>query len=488
MENKFTEYEGLTFDDVLLVPNYSEAMPKKVDTSARFTSNLNLKIPVVSAPMDTVSESSMAIAMAQLGGISIIHKNYSIQQQAEEVKKVKRSESGIIVNPITLKPHNKIYEAIQLIKEKGFSGLPIVDEQGILVGILTNRDIRFITDKDQQIKNFMTAKNLITVQEDINIDEAKKLLHMNKIEKLPVVDERNKLKGLITLKDIMKSELFPTASKDQYGRLLVGAAVGTADDTMERVQALVNEKVDVITVDTAHGHSKKVLKTIEMIRGKYPAIDIIAGNIATAGAAADLLDRGVNAIKVGVGPGSICTTRIISGAGIPQITAIMEVAKTVKDKVPIIADGGIKFSGDITKAIAAGANCVMIGSLLAGTDESPGELIIYQGRSYKKYRGMGSIAAMKAGSKDRYFQDDEILESKLVPEGIEGRVPHRGSVMQMVPLLMGGVKSGMGLTGCKNIEELRKKTKFIKVTSASLKESHVHDVIITEEAPNYRLD
>lgn len=488
MENKFSEYEGLTFDDVLLVPDYSEAMPKRVDTSARFTSNLNLKIPLVSAAMDTVSESSMAIAMAQLGGISIIHKNYSIQQQAEEVKKVKRSESGIIVNPITLKPYNKIFEAIQLIKEKGFSGLPIVDDQGILVGILTNRDIRFITDKDQQIKYFMTAKNLITVKEDINIDEAKKLLHMNKIEKLPVIDERNQLKGLITLKDIMKSELFPTASKDQYGRLLVGAAVGTADDTLERVQALVNEKVDVIAVDTSHGHSKKVLKTIEMIRGKYPAIDIIAGNIATAGAAAALLDRGVNAIKVGVGPGSICTTRIISGAGMPQITAIMEVAKTVQDKVPIIADGGIKFSGDITKAIAAGANCVMIGSLLAGTDESPGELIIYQGRSYKKYRGMGSIAAMKAGSKDRYFQEDEILESKLVPEGIEGRVPHRGSVMQLVPLLMGGVKSGMGLTGCKNIEELRKKAKFIKVTGASLKESHVHDVIITEESPNYRLD
>jgi IMP dehydrogenase len=488
MKNKFSEYEGLTFDDVLLVPDYSKVMPKKVDTSARFTSNLNLKIPVVSAAMDTVSESNMAIAMAQLGGISIIHKNYSIQQQAEEVKKVKRSESGIIVNPITLKPHNKIYEAIQLIKEKGFSGLPIVDDQGILVGILTNRDIRFVTDNNQEIKNFMTAKNLITVQEDISIDEAKKLLHMNKIEKLPVIDERNKLKGLITLKDIMKSELFPTASKDRYGRLLVGAAVGTTDDTLERVQALVNEKVDVIAVDTSHGHSKKVLKTIDMIREKHPAIDMIAGNIATARAAADLLDRGVNAIKVGVGPGSICTTRIISGAGMPQITAIMEVAKTVQDKVPIIADGGINFSGDITKAIAAGANCVMIGSLLAGTDESPGELIIYQGRSYKKYRGMGSIAAMKAGSRDRYFQEDEILESKLVPEGIEGRVPHRGSVMQLVPLLMGGVKSGMGLTGCKNIEELRKKSKFIKVTGASLKESHVHDVIITEEAPNYRLD
>lgn len=488
MESKFAENKGLTYDDVLLVPDYSEVIPKNVDTSARFTSNIDLKIPLISAAMDTVSESSMAIALAQLGGISIIHKNNSIQQQAEEVRKVKRSESGTIVNPITLQPQNTIYEAIQLVKEKGFSGLPIVDNEGKLVGILTNRDIRFITDLDQQIKNCMTSKNLITVREDISIDEAKRLLHMNKIEKLPVVDDQNKLKGLITLKDIMKSELFPNASKDQYGSLLVGAAVGTSDETMDRVQALVNEKVDVIAVDTSHGHSKKVLETIERIRGKYPSVEIIAGNIATARAATDLLERGVNAIKVGVGPGSICTTRIISGAGMPQITAIMEVAKIVKDKVPIIADGGIKFSGDITKAMAAGANCVMIGSLLAGTDESPGELIIYQGRSYKKYRGMGSIAAMKAGSKDRYFQDDEISESKLVPEGIEGRVPHRGSVMQLVPLLMGGVKSGMGLTGCKNIEDLRKKTRFIKVTGASLKESHVHDVIITEEAPNYRQD
>ena len=488
MDSKFVEHKGLTFDDVLLEPDYSEVIPKEVDTSARFTSNIKLKIPVVSAAMDTVSESSMAIALAQLGGISIIHKNNTIQQQAEEVKKVKRSESGIIVNPITLQPHNKIYEAIQLVKEKGFSGLPIVDNEGKLVGILTNRDIRFVTDLNQQIKNCMTSKNLITVREDIRIDEAKKLLHMNKIEKLPVVDDHNKLKGLITLKDIMKSEFFPNASKDQFGRLLVGAAVGTADETMDRVQALIHEKVDVIAVDTSHGHSKKVLKTIEMIRETYPSVEIMAGNIATAKAAIDLLDRGVNAIKVGVGPGSICTTRIISGAGMPQITAIMEVTRVVEDKVPIIADGGIKFSGDITKAMAAGANCVMIGSLLAGTDESPGELIIYQGRSYKKYRGMGSIAAMKAGSKDRYFQDDEISESKLVPEGIEGRVPHRGSVMQLVPLLMGGVKSGMGLTGCKNIEDLRKKTRFVKITGASLKESHVHDVIITEEAPNYRQD
>ena len=487
MENKFLTQEGFTFDDVLLVPDYSEVMPRQVDTSTRLTRNINLKIPLISAAMDTVSESRMAIAMAQLGGISIIHKNFSIEQQTEEVRKVKRSESGIIVNPITLQPQNKIYEAIQLVKEKGFSGLPIVDEGGNLVGILTNRDIRFITDKDQEIKEFMTT-NLITVKEDITADEAKRLLHMNKIEKLPVVDDENRLKGLITLKEIMKAELFPTASKDQYGRLLVGAAVGTSDETMERVKALVNEKVDVIIVDTSHGHSKRVLKTIETIRAKYPDLDLIAGNVATAKAAIDLLRLGVNAIKVGVGPGSICTTRIISGAGMPQITAIMEVAKAIGDRIPIIADGGIKFSGDITKALAAGAHVVMIGSLLAGTDESPGELIIYQGRSYKKYRGMGSIGAMKAGSKDRYFQEDELMESKLVPEGIEGRVPYRGSVMQLVPLLMGGVKSGMGLTGCQNIVELHKKAKFIKVTAASLKESHVHDVIITEEAPNYRFD
>lgn len=487
MDSKFLKQKGLTFDDVLLVPDYSEVTPNRVDTSTNLTRNIDLKIPLISAAMDTVSESRMAIAMAQLGGISIIHKNFSIEQQAEEVRKVKRSESGIIVNPITLQPDNKIYEAIQLVKEKGFSGLPIVDKAGKLVGILTNRDIRFITDKDQEIREFMTT-NLITVKEDITVDEAKRLLHMNKIEKLPVVDNENRLKGLITLKDIMKSEVFPTASKDQYGRLLVGAAVGTSEETMDRVSALVKEKVDVIIVDTSHGHSKKVLETIETIRSKYPDLELIAGNVATPKAATDLLNLGVDALKVGVGPGSICTTRIISGAGMPQITAIMEVARVIGDRIPIIADGGIKFSGDITKALAAGADVVMIGSLLAGTDESPGELIIYQGRSYKKYRGMGSIGAMKAGSKDRYFQEDQLIESKLVPEGIEGRVPHRGSVMQLVPLLMGGVKSGMGLTGCQSIGELRKKAKFIQVTSASLKESHVHDVIITEEAPNYRFD
>jgi IMP dehydrogenase len=484
----FSNYKGLTFDDVLLVPAYSEVLPKDVDTSTQFTRNIRLKTPLVSAAMDTVSESPMAIAMAQMGGISIIHKNFSITQQAEEVRKVKRSESGMIVNPITLKPENKIYEALQLVKEKGISGLPIVDDNGKLKGILTNRDIRFITNIESEINDFMTTKNLITVQEDISMEEARRLLHKNKIEKLPVVDKDHYLKGLITLKDIVKAKKFPNASKDKMGQLLVGAAVGTAADTLERVEALMAVKVDVIVVDTSHGHSKKVLDMVKTIRKQFPSLELIAGNIATAEAAQALMDLGVDAVKVGIGPGSICTTRMITGAGMPQITAIMEVSKAVDNKVPVIADGGIKFSGDITKAIAAGANSVMLGSLLAGTDESPGELIIFQGRSYKTYRGMGSIGSMKKGSKDRYFQEDEFSESKLVPEGIEGRVPYRGSIMKLIPLMVGGVRAGMGLTGCKTIDELREKATFITISSASLKESHVHDVIITEESPNYRMD
>jgi IMP dehydrogenase len=488
MGDKFIAVPGLTFDDVLLVPAYSEVIPNQVDTSTSFTRNIRLKIPLISAAMDTVSESEMGIAMAQLGGIAIIHKNFSIQEQAKEVARVKRFESGMIPNPITLKPDNKIYEALQLVKEKGISGLPIVDDSGKLVGILTNRDIRFTTNPDREIKDFMTSKNLITVKENISMAAARRLLHVNKIEKLPVVDDENNLKGLITLKDIVKSEKFPNASKDKIGRLLIGAAVGTASDTMDRVAALMDVKVDVIIVDTSHGHSRKVLDTVKAIRLKYPSLELVAGNIATGKAALELIDLGVDAVKVGIGPGSICTTRVVTGAGMPQISAIMDVAKAVNNRVPVIADGGIKFSGDITKALAAGANSVMLGSLLAGSDESPGELIIYQGRSYKKYRGMGSIGAMKAGSRDRYFQEDEYSESKLVPEGIEGRVPYRGSVMNLVPLLIGGVRAGMGLTGCKNIEELRIKAKFVRITTASLKESHVHDVIITEESPNYRLD
>jgi IMP dehydrogenase len=488
VNSKFFNKEGLTFDDVLLIPHYSEITPKEVDTSSKFTRKINLKIPLVSAAMDTVSESNMAIAMAQLGGISIIHKNMSLEQQADEVRKVKRSESGMIVNPITLNPENRIFEALKLVKEKKISGLPIVDKSGKLKGILTNRDIRFTSNVEQKIKDLMTTKNLITVRENITMEEAKKLLHINKIEKLPVVNDENLLIGLITLKDIMKATEFPNASKDKFGRLLVGAAVGTSADTLDRVAALVEAKVDVIALDTSHGHSKKVMNMVSTIKSKHPSIELLAGNIATAEAAKEFFMLGVDAIKVGIGPGSICTTRMVTGAGMPQITAVMEVVEAVQDRVPIISDGGIKFSGDITKALASGADTVMIGSLLAGTDESPGEPIIYQGRSYKKYRGMGSIGAMKSGSKDRYFQEDELSESKLVPEGIEGRVPYRGSVMNLIPLLIGGVRAGMGLTGCKNIEKLRKDAKFIKITNASLKESHVHDVIITEESPNYRLD
>ncbi len=485
--NKFTEYKGLTFDDVLLVPAYSEVIPGAVDTRSKLTNNIILNIPIVSAAMDTVSESKMAIALAQLGGIAIIHKNMSIEAQAAEVRIVKRSESGMIVNPITLTPENRISEALQLVREKGISGLPIIDDMGKLVGLLTNRDIRFSTDSKTKIKELMTTKGLITVSEDIKMNEAKKILHLNKIEKLPVVDRDNYLLGLITLKDILKSEKFPNASKDKFGRLRVGAAVGTSSDTLERVKALVEMKVDVISIDTSHGHSRKVLDMVKEIRLKYPDIELIAGNIATATAARALIELGVDAVKVGIGPGSICTTRVVTGAGMPQISAIMEVVKEVSGKIPVIADGGIKFSGDITKALAAGADSVMIGSLLAGTDESPGELVLYQGRSYKKYRGMGSIGAMKAGSKDRYFQEDEYSESKLVPEGIEGRVPYRGSIMSMVPLMIGGVRAGMGLTGCRNIEELKEKAKFVKITNASLKESHAHDVIITEESPNYQM-
>jgi IMP dehydrogenase len=488
MGKEFFKREGLTFDDVLLVPAYSEVLPKDVDVSTQFTRNIQLKTPLVSAAMDTVSEYRMAIAMAQLGGISIIHKNLSVQQQAEEVKRVKRFESGVLVDPITLKPENKMYEAVQLVKDRGISGLPIVDDEGKLVGILTNRDIRFTTDLDSEIKDFMTTDKLITAPENISMDEAKRLLHINKIEKLPVVDKNNYLKGLITLKDIIKAQKFPNASKDKMGRLLVGAAVGTSEDTLKRVEALVKATVDVIAVDTSHGHSRKVMEIIRTIRKEFPSLELLAGNIATGEAARALLDLGVDAVKVGIGPGSICTTRMVTGAGMPQITAVMEVNEAVNNQVPVIADGGIKLSGDITKALAAGANSVMLGSLLAGTDESPGELIIYQGRSYKTYRGMGSLGAMKAGSKDRYFQEDEFSEAKLVPEGIEGRVPYRGSVMNLIPLLVGGVRAGMGLTGCRTIDELRQKSTFIKITSASLKESHVHDVIITEESPNYRMD
>lgn len=486
-ENKFFCKKGLTFDDVLLVPASSAVVPNETDLGCRFSRNIRLNTPLVSAAMDTVSEAQMAISMAQLGGIAIIHKNMSIEEQAQEVRRVKRYESGMIVNPITLKPHNTMSEALRLVKEKGISGLPIIDDQGRLMGILTNRDIRFTTSLNSQIHEFMTSRNLITVSQGITLDEAKRILHQNKIEKLPVIDKANHLIGLITLKDITKKEDFPNASKDNIGRLLVGAAVGTSADTLDRVAALSEAKVDVIVLDTSHGHSSRVMNMAEKLRREYPDLELVAGNIATAAAAKDYLSLGVDAVKVGIGPGSICTTRMVTGAGMPQITAIMEVAEAVNDQIPVIADGGVKFSGDITKALAAGANTVMLGSLLAGTDESPGERIIYQGRTYKKYRGMGSIGAMKQGSKDRYFQDEESNSNKLVPEGIEGRVPHRGSVMDLIPLLIGGVRAGMGLTGCRTIDDLRKKAQFVEISNAALKESHVHDVIITEESPNYRL-
>ncbi len=486
-ENKFFNKKGLTFDDVLLIPAASDVLPGETDLSCQFSRKIRLNLPLVSAAMDTVSESQMAIAMAQLGGISIIHKNMSIEEQAQEVRRVKRYESGMIVNPITLKPHNTMSEALRLVKEKGISGLPIIDDEGRLVGILTNRDIRYTTSFNSQIHEFMTSSNLITVRQGITLDEAKRILHQNKIEKLPVIDQENHLIGLITLKDIIKKEDFPNASKDSIGRLLVGAAVGTSPDTLDRVSALREAKVDAIILDTSHGHSSRVIRMAEIIRNDFSDLELIAGNIATASAARDYISLGVDAVKVGIGPGSICTTRMVTGAGMPQITAIMEVAEAVKNEIPVIADGGIKFSGDITKALAAGANTVMLGSLLAGTDESPGERIIYQGRTYKKYRGMGSIGAMKQGSRDRYFQENEANASKLIPEGIEGRVPHRGSVMDLIPLLIGGVRAGMGLTGCRTIEELHRNSQFVEISTAALKESHVHDVIITEESPNYRL-
>jgi IMP dehydrogenase len=486
--DKILPEPGLTYDDVLLVPAYSEVLPGQADPAGLFSRRIRLRTPLVAAAMDTVSESRMAIAMAQLGGMAIIHKNLAIADQAGEVLKVKRSESGMIVNPITLRPDNTIQEALQLVREKGISGLPIVDGAGKLVGILTNRDLRFAGDSSERIATVMKARGLITAGEDVTMAEAKKLLHINRIEKLPVVDRDNRLRGLITFKDIVKTERFPSASKDAQGQLRVGAAVGTAADTLERVRALLAAKVDAIVIDTSHAHSRKVLQTVEKVRAAAPDIDLVVGNIATAAAARDLLALGIDGVKVGIGPGSICTTRVVTGAGMPQLTAVMEVAREVAGRVPVIADGGIKFSGDITKALAAGADAVMIGSILAGTDESPGEQVIYQGRTYKKYRGMGSIGAMKAGSRDRYFQEDEFAESKLVPEGIEGRVPYRGSVMNLIPLLIGGVRAGMGLTGCGSIAELHDKARFTRITFAGLKESHVHDVIITEESPNYRMD
>ncbi len=486
---EFPIKEGLTFDDVLLLPQKSDVLPAETVLTTNFTKNIKINIPISSAAMDTVTEARMAIAIAQLGGIGVIHKNLSIEEQGEEVDKVKRSESGMIVDPITITPESKIYDALNIMGKYKISGIPVVDGTGKLVGIITNRDLRFEKDLNKKVEELMTKENLITVPVGTTLDEAEKILHENRIEKLLVVDNKFNLKGLITVKDISKRKQFPNASKDKLGRLLVAAAVGVGEDALERAKYLVSKKVDILVIDTAHGHSVKVLEMVEKLKGEFPNVDIVAGNIATAEAAKDLIERGADAVKVGVGPGSICTTRVVTGIGVPQITAIADVYSVTREyNIPLIADGGIKFSGDVVKALAAGASSVMIGSLLAGTDESPGEIILFQGRSYKQYRGMGSLGAMKRGSRDRYFQDEKLSDAKLVPEGVEGRVPYRGSTAQIIHTITGGLRSGMGYIGAKTLKELREKAKFVKITPAGLKESHVHDVIITKEAPNYRIE
>jgi len=476
--------EGLTFDDVLLIPGPSEVLPRDIDVSTQLTRNIRLEIPIMSAGMDTVTETRMAIAIAREGGIGVIHKNMSIEEQAKMVDRVKRSEHGVITDPFYLSPNNTIQDALDIMAHYRISGVPIT-EGTKLVGIITNRDIRFETDFSQPIANVMTSKNLVTAPVGTTLEEAKEILRRHKIEKLPLVDDNFNLMGLITIKDIEKSEKYPNAAKDKRGRLLAAAAVGTAKDTMERVEALKKAGVDVIVVDTAHGHSKNVLEIVTKIKQRFPELDVIGGNVATAEATEDLIKAGADAVKVGIGPGSICTTRVVAGIGVPQITAVMDCAQVAyKYGVPIIADGGIKYSGDIAKAIAAGADVVMLGNLLAGTEESPGETIILQGRSYKVYRGMGSIGAMVEGSSDRYFQEDA---AKLVPEGIEGRVPYKGYVSETIFQLVGGLRAGMGYCGVRNIEEMKTKTKFIRITNAGLVESHPHDVSITKEAPNYRV-
>jgi IMP dehydrogenase len=480
--------DALTFDDVLLVPAHSRVLPSQVVTKSRLTKTIDLNIPLVSAAMDTVTESALAIAIAQEGGLGIVHKNLDIEGQVGEVDKVKRSESGMIVNPVTIRPDKKIWEALEMMGRYRISGVPVTDEGGRLVGLLTNRDLRFCTTTDQPIRALMTAENLITVPVGTTLEQAKELLHKHRIEKLPVVDEEFRLKGLITVKDIQKQIKYPLACKDDLGRLRVGAAVGVAKDTLDRAGALVEAHVDVLVVDTAHGHSEGVLTTVDTIREKFPDVQLVAGNVATRSGAQALIERGVDAVKVGVGPGSICTTRVVTGAGVPQLTAIAEAWKACEEAgVPLIGDGGVKFSGDVVKALAAGASSVMIGSLFAGTEEAPGETVLYQGRTFKEYRGMGSIGAMKRGSKDRYFQD-EFDEKNLVPEGIEGRVPYKGPLSGLVGQLVGGLRSGMGYVGCRDLETLRREASFVRISSASLRESHAHDVIITKEAPNYRLD
>lgn len=480
--------ESLTFDDVSLVPAYSAVLPKDVDVSTQLTRTIRLNIPLVSAAMDTVTESRTAISMAQEGGIGIIHRNLPLENQILEVDKVKKSESGMILNPITMRPEQKIYEALEIMKKYRISGVPIT-KNGKLVGILTNRDLRFEKRLDADISTVMTKDHLITVPVGTTLEESKEILHKNRIEKLLVVDDHNNLKGLITIKDIEKMRKYPNSCKDHLGRLRVGAAIGIGKDREARTEALIKAGVDVLVVDSAHGHSKDVLEAVLDTKENFPDCQLIGGNVATKEGVLDLIKSGADAIKVGVGPGSICTTRVVAGVGIPQLSAIMETAEvSAKYGVPVIADGGIKFSGDIAKAIAAGALSVMIGNLFAGTDESPGDIVLYQGRSYKVYRGMGSLEAMKEGSRDRYFQGEVESEAKLVPEGIEGRVPYRGALSFCLQQLIGGLKAGMGYLGAKNIQELQQKAKFIRITSSGLRESHVHDVIITKEAPNYRLE
>ncbi len=480
-DEKFVK-EGLTFDDVLLVPAYSQVIPRDIELKTKLSKKITLNTPLLTAAMDTVTESRMAIAIAREGGIGIIHKNMSIEQQFEEIDKVKRSENGVIVNPFYLSPDHLVSDANELMAKFRISGVPIC-ENGKLVGILTNRDLRFMTNFDIKISEVMTKENLVTAPVGTTLEEAQEILRQHRIEKLPIVDDENNLKGLITIKDIEKAVMYPNAAKDEKGRLLCGAAIGVTANMMDRVRACVEAQADVLSLDSAHGHSQNIIDAVKAIKAEFPDITLVAGNIATAEAAEDLIKAGADALKVGIGPGSICTTRIIAGIGVPQVTAVYDVAKVAaKYDVPVIADGGIKYSGDIVKALAAGANCVMLGSLFAGCEESPGAMEIYQGRNFKVYRGMGSIAAMNDGSKDRYFQDGA---KKLVPEGVEGRVPYKGLLSDTVFQLIGGIRSGMGYCGCKTIPELQKNAKFVKITGAGLKESHPHDISITKESPNY---
>jgi IMP dehydrogenase len=480
--------EALTFDDVLLVPAESEVVPKDVDVRSHLTASITLAIPILSSAMDTVTEAPTAICMAREGGLGVIHKNMTIDEQVLEVTKVKKAETGVVIDPVTIDPDQKLFTALELMRRHEISGLPVVGRDGRPVGILTNRDVRFERNLDQPVRDVMTTK-LITAPEGVSLEGSKELLHTNRIEKLLVIDHAGKLRGLITIKDIEKAQQHPNAAKDEHGRLRVGAAVGPSADMQARVAGLLHAGCDIICVDTAHGHSKGVVEAMAELRRTFPKAQFIAGNVATAEGALALAKAGADAVKVGMGPGSICTTRVVAGIGVPQVTAVADCARALaKTDVRVISDGGIKYSGDLVKAIAAGAHTVMIGSLFAGTDEAPGEIILYQGRSYKLYRGMGSVAAMRAGSKDRYFQSEVTTESKLVPEGIEGRVPYRGSLSQSIYQMIGGLRSGMGYCGCISLDELRTKSRFIKITSSGLRESHVHDVIITKEAPNYRVE